>query len=601
VPGIFGSIAAAPHAAALLALEFRKTWPGAEFIEKGSCRLGSHAFVPHQALFSARNGMLIGVDGEWALYRDAAACLPDHPELLDRQCDEPERSASVGTVCVLDPREERLRIATDATGTFPLYYTRLAGGLLFSSLIRPLATAIGARRDSLAALEFLRQGYIVGPKTLFEGVFRLLPGQAIVATRDEFTVLERSMAWAEEPFAPRDGAEHLAWDRLVDAARRSVPSERAALMMSGGWDSRTLLGAAAAVGSRPDCYCHGDLHSRELRIVEALCEASGVSCHLEPIDDRVLDPAQLARGFSATENVVFPHWHRAGQVLGQMGVACAAAGVYGEVLGGHYGPAMLAADPVRKALDIASLLVFERPISARADADAARRILSVRHLGTHWYLQREWEDAIGATLPRLNSEIEGAIARFRRRGVSSEAEIVEAFITEHRGTQYINAQLLSLRSHLDVALPFGRGELFPFATRISLGARVHNALSRRMLAKNAPGLLRHPLAATLLPARAPILAQEASRAVRKLYHGVAKRRWPWPSGTARGSHLGWVNFEFLRSGHALHCLIDDLQCDHWDISAMHARVTALHSNAISAPHPLYDQFMKVYTLDMLWA
>src|SRR5262249_10251889 len=118
---------------------------------------------------------------------------------------------------------------------------------------------------------------------------------------------------------------------------------RHAVMMSGGWDSRTLF--AAMLGElgpeRLLAYTHGDLQSREVGLVADICRWAGVALRREPLGDVLYDLDALERGCGRTENVMFPHWHRAGTVLARAGVESVSAGVYGEVLGGHYGPAMV--------------------------------------------------------------------------------------------------------------------------------------------------------------------------------------------------------------------------------------------------------------------
>jgi 7-cyano-7-deazaguanine synthase in queuosine biosynthesis len=87
-------------------------------------------------------------------------------------------------------------------------------------------------------------------------------------------------------------------------------------MMSGGWDSRTLLAAALAANANDlKCYTHGDEDSRELRNVRRLCEMSSVPLVSNVIDDSTISQELLLGTFPRVENAVFPHWHRAGTVL----------------------------------------------------------------------------------------------------------------------------------------------------------------------------------------------------------------------------------------------------------------------------------------------
>ena len=376
-----------------------------------------------------------------------------------------------------------------------------------------------------------------------------------------------------------------------------MASDSVALMMSGGWDSRTLLAGASAVGVEPRCYSHGDLRSRELALVERICRETGRPCHLEPIDAEVLDPEVLRSSFSRTENVVFPHWHRAGTVLKARGADCVAAGVLGEVLGGHYGPATVARG-LGKVLSVGRMLITStyHPDPNIAPVDYLR----FRNVGAQWYLKSEYQTAIDSPTERMTEDVERALGRLRARGVEGTMAQIEAFITEHRGVQYINQQLLSCRAFMDVALPFAGGELYQLSTEIPLPVKVHNTLNRRMLAQHAPQLLAFPMAATLLPASSPMLLQEVSRAVRKLWEEGGLHLHARTRGLLPRVRLGWVNFDFLRRGPGVQHVIEDLRADAWDREEIQRRVDlCLRSADPTILHPLYDQLGKIYTVDLM--
>lgn len=603
MPGIFGVIGGRPETCGALERSFTRRWANTASERFDASIIGGHAHADTKALHHSDNGQVVAVDGEWSLYNDARQHLPHEPESLFRVNANTlvPQTNSVGNLALLEPAVGTLYLAVDATGTFPLYFSEYEGGFYFSSLLKPLAEAMSASRADLAVLEFLRQAYTVGGKTVFQGISRLLPGQSLsYSPGKRAKTAELSQAWNGSDVAvTASEAAEVAWSELERALRRSLPRENSALMMSGGWDSRTLLAGAAAAEREVTCYSHGDTESRELRIVERACRAAGVPLQLEPIDDRVLNLDLLQRGFDRVENVVFPHWHRAGSVLGDAGVSCVAAGVFGEILGGHYGPAMLASTP-GKLLSITSLLLGLKSPAFGGTQLSAREFLRVKGLGRHWYLNPDFEASITEPLVRMNADIDGAINRLSERGITDPATVVEAFISEHRGTQYINAQLLSCRASTDLALPFAGGELFSFATRVPLTAKVHNSLNRRMLAKHASPLLRDPMAATLVSANAPILAQEASRLARKIYSRGRSSANSITRGRVPRLRLGWVDFEFLRKSEALHNIVDDLRCAVWDLQAIRSHVSSLEENVNPAKfHPFFDQLGKIYTVDLM--
>lgn len=133
------------------------------------------------------------------MYGDAPSNPPASDHLFTRREDHLQiQTPSVGNVALWNPVEKTLYLAVDASGTFPLYYVEHRDGLLFSSLLNLLRGAIQDGLDDVAVLEFLRDGYVVGDKTVFGAARRLLPGQALRydSTARVASISEGSQAWA---------------------------------------------------------------------------------------------------------------------------------------------------------------------------------------------------------------------------------------------------------------------------------------------------------------------------------------------------------------------------------------------------------------------
>jgi hypothetical protein len=604
MPGFIAMIDVPPELSRAIVAGFHEVWPSTRVVQLGGALISAHSFAPDTALLTGDDGAVTAVDGEFALYRSVAAAREDRRIRLLRPLNDTTvlGTASVGSVARLSADGDELVLATDATGTFPVYYAEAAGGFVAGTLLRPLARALGARPDHVATLGFLREGQIIGPSSFFEGVRRLLPGQVLTLRRGQRPQLaETSDAWVPRQQSGLRMTAEILWEGLTSAVRRSLPATGTTLMMSGGWDSRTLLAAAGAEHIRPDCYSHGDTRSRELAIVRAICERERLRFRLEEIDDRVLDPQLIELGFARTENVVFPHWLRAGRLIAGAESTVVTAGVLGEVLGGHYGPAMMRGG-FGKILSVGATLLG--PLAPRTDSrgPSARDLLLRRHaFGVHWYLDREHEGTLQSAASAIDAEVEGQLARFERRGVADQAALVEAFLTEHRGAQYVSAQLRSCRAHADVAVPFGGGELFSISTALPIQLKVHNRLNQQLLAHHSPDQLRYPFAATLLAASHPILLQEASRLVRKGASIVRDRIAAISGGRVEPSRTGWVHFDFLRGSRSLEALADSLTSEIWDREAIQQGLRRLADPRRQLPaHPFYDQFAKILTVEHMF-
>lgn len=157
-----------------------------------------------------------------------------------------------------DPSIQRFLLAVDRCASFPLYYAQVGGYLLFAPEVRALLAHPGLAPDldPGAAATLVSCGHLMGDQTLLSSVRRLRGGEVLVI---EHGVCDRRVYWR---FAPgsRSGGEgdlelELELGRLVRAsARRHLGDpERTVIFLSGGADSRGILGAALeAVGGEGD-------------------------------------------------------------------------------------------------------------------------------------------------------------------------------------------------------------------------------------------------------------------------------------------------------------------------------------------------------------
>lgn len=93
-----------------------------------------------------------------------------------------------------DDRRGRLMLARDRLGEKPLFYAEARGVLAFASEAAPLveAMALPRRLDVRGLAQFLVHGLVMPPLTLFEGVRKLGPGEALMV---EAAGMRRTAWW----------------------------------------------------------------------------------------------------------------------------------------------------------------------------------------------------------------------------------------------------------------------------------------------------------------------------------------------------------------------------------------------------------------------
>lgn len=326
-----------------------------------------------------------------------------------------------------------------------------------------------------------------------------------------------------------------------------------------------------------------------------ICHSENIECFVGNYGAESFDVGQLQQGFNRTELVIFPHWHIAGKRLANQGLDYVTAGVYGEVLGGHYGSAMLLSG-WGKAVAVGSQ-IFK---NATNSIDLKNH-LGLKKINKPWQLKNTLWKNIENPIRVINEDLEFSMQRLTDRGIKNSENLIEAFIAEHRATQLINSQILSCRASLDIALPFCDQELLDFSWKVPMAQKTQNALTRDLLRLIAPDLLDYPTAATLLPAYFPILFQEASRALRVLLEEAQYKLTHATAGHINAPSWSWLNNEFLRTGSALTNILDDLRCDFWDMEAL--------AQGIKTPEKfepgkytmnnLLNRFLKIYSVDLM--
>ncbi len=169
-----------------------------------------------------------------------------------------KRLRGMFALCIWDEPQERLILARDRLGEKPLYYAWPGEGeFLFASEIKALLEHPGLRRavNREALPMYLTLGYAAPPDTLFQGIYKLAPGEQMVVDR-QGSYVERywqpSMDTINTPNGDYDLSVRQVREKLVESVEMRMMSDvPVGVFLSGGVDSTAVAAIMSRALSQP--------------------------------------------------------------------------------------------------------------------------------------------------------------------------------------------------------------------------------------------------------------------------------------------------------------------------------------------------------------
>jgi asparagine synthase (glutamine-hydrolysing) len=192
---------------------------------------------------------------------------------------------------VLDPLKKKAFLALDRIGAERLCYARSGGQLVFGSSAQSVAAhpAIGRSVDPQAIYDYLYFHTIPAPRSLYQGVHKLLPGQYAILKNGQ---VNTGFYWQAD-YTPVDAdfdTHRRNFRSALDQAVRAADASATAAFLSGGTDSSTVVGAlTAARGASVDTFSIGFDAAGFDEMEYARCAAQRYQCasheyYLKPAD-----------------------------------------------------------------------------------------------------------------------------------------------------------------------------------------------------------------------------------------------------------------------------------------------------------------------------
>lgn len=191
-----------------------------------------------------------------------------------------------GAFCaaVWDPQQRQLVLFNDRFGLFPLYYARVGAGVVFGSGVRALLAdpQLDRRVDLVAINEFLVYDHLLDDRTLLENV-RLLPQSSVLTCAEgRFSIEPFWTLQYPTTYMPQSEPAYV--EGLLHHLRASVKRQRpagepAAVLLSGGLDSRLLLGLLTEIGEKVDGLTFGVPGCDDARVAAEVAAAVRAPYH----------------------------------------------------------------------------------------------------------------------------------------------------------------------------------------------------------------------------------------------------------------------------------------------------------------------------------
>jgi asparagine synthase (glutamine-hydrolysing) len=407
---------------------------------------------------------------------------------------------------IWDRAKDRLILISDRYGMRPLYYARCGHRFLFSSEIKGLLAdpTLPRQVNPIAVQEFFRYQFLLDHKTLLTDVHVLPPASLLEVTEGQ---LQKRCYWRpsfnqEDTVGVRsdDYVEELICLFQQAIARQTAlgheQSKPVALFLSGGLDSRTMLGFLSEAGVQTHCYTFGVPKCADLRIAQEAARITSSHHRFYPLTADGL-ASEARRSVYITDGLIGCTHLYALSLLPEVRERSNVSftGFAGDLLlGGSYlsrkllGPRddeQLAAALQNKA----SIILRGRELSALLMPDycllSQAECLEPFRNFLHW---------TSATLPGDKSD--------------------HFFLYQHV-RRFTLQGLVMQRSQIEYRTPFFDNDLFDFICRIPPRLRIEHRVYMAMLRRAFPVLAHLPYQKTGLPADAPIWQVRARGAIAK--------------------------------------------------------------------------------------
>ncbi len=387
----------------------------------------------------------------------------------------------------LDRETGAFHCLTDRFGHHRVYYRQLGDVLYLACELKAFMgwPEFPLEEDPAALRDLINYGYPLGDRTSLAGVKLLRPASHLTFQDGTLTV---QRYWRPR-YEPQDAPDELLREEghrlfVETFAAKTAGAEQVILPVSGGLDSRILLGEALAQGKEPFSYTYGHRRSRETEVSCDLMEHLGVAPTRVALDDwpNAVDSVRRTSWFAegmvnstiAHLDVVLQHF------VDRPRTALFINGIYGgptNFSSGYHKPDELVTDMSRqeKIARIGRTMFSDRLHSAA----------NYRKLTPDF--AKVCDEGYDREIDGLLDEYEPASPLFGHQK--------DAFYADNRLCRFMNQVDLN-RFYWDEVIPLTSNDLYDFYLRLPDDIKFGRRLHRQILVEHYPEASAVPTSAT---------------------------------------------------------------------------------------------------------
>src|SRR5664280_1235145 len=178
--------------------------------------------------------------------------------------DTIKRTVGMFALAIWNTQTHLLTLGRDRMGEKPLYYGFQGKTFLFGSELKALKAHFdfNAKIDRSVLAEYMQLCYIPAPKSIFNGIYKLLPGTLLSLHAGDYKITNPEPYWSmldvaskgcQTPFLGTDGEAQKCLEKLLyeAVASQQISDVPLGAFLSGGIDSSLIVALMQAQSLRP--------------------------------------------------------------------------------------------------------------------------------------------------------------------------------------------------------------------------------------------------------------------------------------------------------------------------------------------------------------